>query len=188
MSRLERLVAAVRPGIELRALAVHDDEAVLAGGQEVFRLPLAPSAAVRHAVLVQALPALRTALPVAVAVPRYIGVMADGTTPFTAEPLLPGTVPLALSSIATGQLAGALAALAAVSTRQAQQWGVLGASHGAAGTSGASVLLHGDLRRSALLADPSSGLLTGIVGWRLRFGAADEDLASLEPELRLGLT
>lgn len=188
MSRLERLVEAVRPGIELRALAVHDDEVVLAGGAEVFRLPLAASAAIRHAVLVQALPTLRTALPVTVAVPRYIGVMADGETPFTAEPLLPGAVPQALSAIAAGQLAGVLAALSGISTRQAQQWGVLGAGESGAGDSGAGVLLHGGLHRSALLADPVSGLLTGLVGWRLRLGGAHDDLASLEPELRQALT
>ena len=170
MSRLERLVAEVRPGIELRSLAVHDDEAVLAGGDEVFRLPLAPSGSARLAMLVRALPELRSRLPVAVAVPRFIGVMPDGVTPFSASPLLPGSSAAQLDSIASGQLAGVLAALADVPVREARQWGVEGDG---------SVLLHGALSLSCLLVDPTRGVLTGITGWRLRLGEAGEDLAGL---------
>jgi len=44
MSALERAVLAVRPGVALRALAVHDDEVVLTGGDELFRLLLQPTA------------------------------------------------------------------------------------------------------------------------------------------------
>ena len=157
----------MRPGFALTALAVHDDEAVLAGGDEVFRLPLAPSAAERHAVLVRALPELRTRLPVAVAVPRYVGAMADGSTPFTAERRLPGSPATELGSIAAGQLEGVLAALAAVPVREARQWGVPGDG---------DVLRHGGLVRPALLADPQRGVLTGITGWRLHLGPAGETL------------
>lgn len=170
MSRLERLVAQARPGVELRSLAVHDDEAVLAGGDEVFRLPLAPAGAERLAVLVRALPELRTRLPVPVAVPRFIGVMPDGQTPFTASPLLPGSPAAQLDSIAVGQLAGVLAALAEVPEREARQWGVEGEG---------AVLLHGALTLSGLLIDPARGVLTGLTGWRLRLGEAGEDLAGL---------
>ncbi len=161
MSRLERLVAEVRPGVALRALAVHDDEAVLAGGDEVFRLPLAPSGSQRLALLVTALPVLRTRVPLSVAIPRWIGVMPDGRTPFSAEPLLPGApagdltagTPLS-GAIAVGQRDGVLAALADVPVREARSWGVPGDGAG---------LLAG----ATLLADPARGVLTGLVGWRL---------------------
>ncbi|MCW2616489.1 MAG: hypothetical protein JWN08_3483 [Frankiales bacterium] len=157
MSRLERLVAEVRPGLVLHSLAVHDDEVVLAGGGEVFRLPLAPSGAERLSVLVRALPVLRTRLPVAVAVPRWVGVMPDGSTPFTAEPLLPGVPARELGSIAVGQRAGVAAALADVPAREAAQWGLTG--------SGGRLLA-----TATLLTDPGRGVLTGAVGWQLRLG------------------
>ena len=157
MSRLERLVEAVRPGIALTSLAVHDDEVVLAGGGEVFRLPLAPSGAARLALLVAALPVLRGRVPVTVAVPRWIGVMPDGVTPFTAEPQLPGTPVAALvaGSIASGQRDGVLAALMSVPAREARTWGVPGAGE----------LL---VAETTLLEDRDRGVLTGAVGWRLR--------------------
>ena len=167
----------MRPGIVLRALAVHDDEAVLAGGGEVFRLPLSPEAAERHGVLLRVLPALRNRLPVAVAVPRYVGLMPDGATPFLAEPELPGEPVTGLGPIAAGQLAGVLAALADVPPREAQQWGVTGEGS----------LLHGALDRTALLHDPARGLLTGIVGWRPRLGDAAADLATLPQAVRAAL-
>ena len=167
----------MRPGIELRALAVHDDEVVLAGGGEVFRLPLDAAAAARHAVLVRSLPELRRRLPVAVAVPRYVGLMPDGATPFRAEPELAGEPVTELGPIAAGQLAGVLAALAAVPPREAQQWGV----------PGEGLLLHGALDRTALLADPVRGLLTGVVGWRPRLGDPADDLASLPEAVRAAL-
>ena len=164
MSGLERLVAEVRPGVVLRSLAVHDDEAVLEGGGEVFRLPLAPSGSQRLAVLVAALPVLRTRLPLAVAVPRWVGVMPDGRTPFTAEPLLPGVpagglapgTPLA-GAIAAGQRDGVLAALAGVPAREAVGWGVPGTGRRLVAT-------------ATLLADPDRGVLTGLVGWQLELG------------------
>lgn len=162
MSRLEQLVQQARPGVVLSSLAVHDDEAVLAAGGEVFRLPLAPSGAARLAVLVAALAALRTRLPLAVAVPRWIGVMPDGQTPFSAEPLLPGAaaggLDAALTGIGAGQRDGVLAALAEVTAREARTWGVPGDGE--------------HLRATAtLLTDPDRALLTGLVGWRLRLGA-----------------
>lgn len=177
MSALERAVVQVRPGIELRNLAVHDDEVVLAGGAEVFRLPLEPSAAQRQALLVRALPQLRTRLPVPLPVPRFAGVMPDGATPFTVEPLLPGEHVGSLSAIAAGQLAGVLAALAAVPEREAQQWGV----------SGAGSLLHGALDGSALLVEPGRGVLAGIVGWRPRLGDVAEDVGMLPEAVRAAL-
>ena len=163
--------------MELRSLAVSDDEVVLTGGGEVFRLPLDPQAAARQAVHVAALPQLRTRLPVTVPVPRFVGVMPDGATPFTAERLLPGEHATRLDPIAVGQLAGVLAALAAVPEREAQQWGVPGEGS----------LLHGALDASALLVDPARGLLTGIVGWRLRLGDPAEDLARLPEAVRRAL-
>lgn len=177
MSALERAVAQVRPGLPLTTLAVHDDEAVLTGGDEVFRLPLAPQAVERHAVLVRALPLLRTRLPVAVAVPRYAGVLPDGATPFTVEPRLTGVPADRLGTIATGQLAGVLAALAAVPPREAQQWGV----------TGDGTLLHGALDGTALLLDPERGVLTGVVGWRPRLGDPADDRASLPQAVRSAL-
>lgn len=161
----------------LRALRVSDDEVVLAGGGEVFRLPLQPSAADRHATLVRALPELRTRLPVAVAVPRYVGVLPDGQTPFTAERELPGVATTQVEPIAAGQLAGVLAALAAVPEREAQQWGVPGSGS----------LLHGALDAHAVLSDPGRGLLTGIVGWRLRLGEPDDDRRTLPEAVRAAL-
>lgn len=164
-------VAAVRPGVVLhRRPSPHDDELVLAGGGEVFRLPLRPSAVARHAVLVRALPKLVPLVPVALAPPRYVGVLADGATPFTAERRLPGVRPVALEGIAGGQRDGVLAALEAVPVREAQQWGVPGDG---------PVLVHGALEQDddglgALLADPRTGLLTGVVGWDLRLGDVTE--------------
>ena len=143
-------------------LAAHDDELVLTGGAEVFRLPLAPSAVERAAVHVRALPALRARVPVALAPPRFMGVMPDGETPFTAEPRLAGT-PLSgrLGSIAASQLDGVVLALADVPVREARSWGVPGDG---------DVLVHGALTLSALLAE---GLrLTGVTGWRLRLAPA----------------
>lgn len=167
----------MRPGVALRALAVHDDEVVLAGGGEVFRLPLTADTAERHAVLVTALPELRKRLPVTVAVPRYVGVLPDGQTPFLAEPLLPGEPTSGLGSIALGQLQGVLAALAAVPEREAQQWGVPGQGS----------LLHGALDATALLVDPARGVLTAVVGWRPRLGDPADDLASLPEAVRAAL-
>lgn len=144
---------------DLQRLAVHDDELVLAGGAEVFRLPLAPSGAERLAVLVRALPVLRTRVPVALAPPRWVGVLPDGVTPFTAEPRLPGRPPEGrLGSIAASQLAGVVAALADVPAREARAWGVPG---------------DGDVLQApglALLADGPR--LTGTTGWRLLLGRA----------------
>ena len=159
----------------LEQLAVHDDEAVVATVDEVFRLPLAPSGTARAAVLVRALPELRSRLPVAVAVPRFVGVMPDGQTPFTAEQRLPGTAVAELSRIALGQLAGVVAALQAVPAREARQWGVSGDGE---------VLVHGALSRRALLADAQRGVLTGLTGWRLRLATeADSVDAELRPLL-----
>ncbi len=135
---------------------------MLAGGAEVFRLPLASSGVERIGVLVRALPVLRPRVPVAVAPPRWVGVLPDGETPFTAEPRLPGTPPTApLGSIAAAQLAGVVAALADVPAREARQWGVAG---------------DGDV-----LAAPGLGLLavgprlTGLVGWRLHLAEPGDD-------------
>ena len=163
-------MAEVRPGVVLRSLAVHDDEAVLEGGGEVFRLPLAPSGSARTAVLVAALPVLRTRLPVAVAVPRWVGVMPDGTTPFSAEPLLPGVPVHALTTIAAGQRTGIVAALAAVPAREAAAWGVPGDGERLLAT-------------ATLLGDPDRGVLTGAVGWQLRLAddAEGEDLVDDHP-------
>ena len=142
-------------------LAEHADELVLASASEVFRLPLAPSSAERLAVLVRALPVLRTRVPVAVAPPRWVGVLDDGETPFTAEPRLPGRPPAGpLGSIASAQLAGVLAALADVPAREARQWGVPGDGE---------VLQAPGL---TLLADGPR--LTGCTGWRLVLGTAEQ--------------
>ncbi|MCW2605427.1 MAG: hypothetical protein JWO60_120 [Frankiales bacterium] len=162
---VEHLVAAARPGVALHRRPSLPDELVLAGGGEVFRLPLAPTAVARHAVLVRALPKLVPLVPVALAPPRFVGVMDDGATPFTAERRLPGVRPTAVSGIALGQLEGAVEALRAVPAREAAQWGVPGAA--AAG----AVLQHPGLLADppfdALLCDPRTGLLTGVVGWDL---------------------
>jgi aminoglycoside phosphotransferase (APT) family kinase protein len=165
-------VRQARPAAEALQTWSLGDEAVLASTNQVFRLPLTPDAAERHAVHVRALPMLRTRVPVALPAPRYVGVMPDGSTPFTAEPRLPGA-PLdptrALGSITRGQLQGVLAALAAVPVKEARQWGVPGDGE---------VLLHGDLRLAVLLADGPR--LTAVTGWRLRLGTADE---ALDPAL-----
>ena len=125
----------------------------------MFRLPLAPSGLERLTVLVRALPVLRTRVPVAVAPPRFVGVLPDGATPFTAEPRLAGRPPAGpLGSIATSQLAGVLAAVADVPAREARQWGVPGDG---------DVLLAPGL---TLLADGPR--LTGVTGWRLEVGTA----------------
>ena len=132
------------------------------GGAEVFRLPLAPSAVARLAVHVRALPELRARVPVALAPPRWVGVLPDGETPFTAEPQLPGSPPGdPLGSIAASQLAGVVLALAAAAAREARQWGVPGDGE---------VLMHGALGPAVLLADGPR--LTGVTGWRLRLETA----------------
>ena len=156
----------MRPALtELEVLAEHDDELVLAGGGEVFRLPLAPSGSERLAVLVRALPELAKRVPVAVAPPRWIGVLPDGETPFTAERRLPGTRPPArLGSIAASQLDGVLAAVADVPPREARQWGVPGTG---------DLLVPGQL---TLLADGPR--LTGVTGWRLWLGSAEDTRTS----------
>lgn len=120
---------------------------------------------------VRALAELRARLPVTVAVPRYVGVMPDGQTPFTVERRLPGAPAPVLTAIATGQLAGVVAALQAVPVREARQWGVPGDG---------GVLVHGALSRTALLGDGARGVLTGVVGWRLRL-ASESDIA--DPDL-----
>lgn len=171
---MEQLVAVARPGVRLHRRPSAEDEVVLAGGGEVFRLPLTEAAAARHAVLVRALPKLVPLVPVALAVPRYVGVLDDGTTPFTAERRLPGVRPSSLEGIALGQYEGVVEALAAVPVREAEQWGV----PSAAGPD-AAVLRHTGLRSAqdgtvtdealdCLLADPRTGLLTGVVAWDLR--------------------
>ncbi|MCU1692625.1 MAG: hypothetical protein JWM64_1716 [Frankiales bacterium] len=173
-SQAEALVRGARPGVPLHRRPSRSDEVVLAGGGEVFRLPLTDDAVARHAVLVRALPRLVPLVPVAVAPPRYVGVVEDGATPFTAERRLPGAVPPSLGGIALGQLEGVVEALRGVPPREAGQWGVPGAG---------PVLLHGALRRDALLADPRTGVLTGVVDWDLRLGeeqdAVDEELRRL---------
>jgi len=159
VAHLDRAVRAVRPALtDVTRLAEHDDELVLAGGTEVFRLPLHPSGLERLTVLVRALPVLRARVPVGVAPPRWVGVLPDGQTPFTAEPRLPGRpVTGPLGSIAATQLAGVLTALADVPPREARQWGVPG---------------DGDVLQApglTLLADGPR--LTGATGWRLVLGA-----------------
>ena len=181
LERALTLAAAARPGVAFRLRPdEHADELVLLGGGEVLRLPLTPEAATRQAVLVRALPALRPLVPVAVPAPRYVGVLDDGLTPFTAEARLPGIHPLltsrqpALDGIALGQLAGLLAALAEIAPREAEQWGVTGAGR----------LRHGALDERALLVDPQRGVLVGVVGWRPLLGDPADDLASLPSALR----
>lgn len=148
----EALVAVARPGVRLRRVTgvpAYDEEVVLLGGGEVFRLPLTAAAAARAAVLVRALPALRARLPVAVPLPRFVGVLADGSTPFTAERRLPGTPVTQPTGIAAGQLEGVLAALEDVSAHEAALWGTATAP-----------------RPQLLLLDPGRGVLTGLVAWR----------------------
>lgn len=143
---MRELVEAVRPGIALREVE-GVDEVVLRGGGEVFRLPLTGAAVARQRVLTRSLPALAALLPVSVPRPRYVGVLADGTTPFTAEARLPGTPAEAVSGIAASQWEGVLAALDAVPPGQVREWGGL-------------------LRPTLLLGDPARGVLTGLVEWR----------------------
>lgn len=170
---MEHLVQAARPGVVLHRRPSRADELVLAGGGEVFRLPLAPSAAARHAVLVKALPKLAPLVPVALAPPRYVGVLDDGATPFTAERRLPGVRPQELEGIAQGQLDGVLAALAAVPPREAAQWGVpvrttsTGERVPPADLEGLVLHHRGLPALDVLLADPRTGLLTGVVDWDL---------------------
>lgn len=181
LERALTLAATARPGVTFRPRPEqHGDELVLLGGGEVLRLPLTPEGAARQAVLVRGLPALRSLVPVAVPAPRYVGVLDDGVTPFTAEARLPGVHPTlssrlrALDGIALGQLAGLLAALAEVAPREAEQWGVTGAGR----------LRHGALDERALLVDPQRGVLVGVVGWRPLLGDPADDLASLPAALR----
>ena len=136
---------AVRPGVVPRLVA-ETDEAVFHGGGEVFRLPLTPGAVSRQRALVKGLPQLRPLLPVAVPAPRWIGVLADGETPFTAEPRLPGTVSAEPVGIAARQWEGVLAALESISPAEAREWG-------------------GVYRPTLLLTDPDRGVLTGLVEW-----------------------
>ncbi len=104
---------------------------MLAGGGELFRLPLTATAVARHAVLVRALPKLVPLVPVAVAPPRFVGVLADGATPFTAERRLPGVRPAALDGIAQGQLEGVVEALRAVPRARGAAVGRAGRRRGA---------------------------------------------------------
>ena len=140
------LVGAVRPGVPLRIVS-EGDEVVLHGGGEVFRLPVTEEAVRRQRVLVRSLPTLFAQLPVAVPRPRYVGVMSDGETPFTAEKRLPGSVATVLGSIAEEQWEGVCAALDAVSPGEVREWGGL-------------------YRPTVVLADPTRGVLTGLVEWR----------------------
>lgn len=144
---MRELVAAVRPGIALRQAGGHDDEVVLHGGGEVFRLPLTEDAVARQRALVTGLPALFAKLPVAVPRPRYVGVLADGQTPFTAERRLPGEPVTELTGIAAAQWEGVLAGLDAVTPGEVREWGGL-------------------YRPTVLLADLRRGVLTGLVDWR----------------------
>ena len=141
-------VAAVRPGVALRVVDGPDDEVVVHGGGEVFRLPLTADAVDRQRLLVRSLPVLAGLVPVPVPQPRYVGVLADGATPFTAEARLPGVPVTDLVGIAGVQWEGVEAALDAVSPGQVRDWGGL-------------------CRPTVLLADPARGVLTGLVAWRL---------------------
>ena len=142
---MRELIEAVRPGLIPRLVA-ETDEAVFHGGGEVFRLPLTITAASRQRALVKGLPRLRNLVPVAVPVPRWVGVMADGVTPFTGERRLPGVEISEPTGIAAQQWQGVLAALDAVSPAEAQEWG-------------------GIYLPTLLLADPHRGVLTGLVEW-----------------------
>ncbi len=86
-------------------------------------------------------------LPVAVPRPRYVGVLADGETPFTGELRLPGVPAAELTGIAAGQWEGVQAALDEVGPGQVREWGGL-------------------FRPTLLLLDPRRGVLTGLVEWR----------------------
>ena len=136
----------MRPGVVLHEVP-GTDEVVLRGGGEVFRLPLTAEAVDRQRALVKGLPALFVKLPVAVPRPRYVGVLANGETPFTAERRLPGEPVEAVDGIAAAQWDGVLAALEAVTPGEVREWGGL-------------------YRPTVLLADPARGVLTGLVEWR----------------------
>ena len=142
---MRELVLAVRPGLALTEVE-GVDEVVLRGGGEVFRLPLTEGAVARQRALVTALPALFALLPVAVPRPRFVGVLADGETPFTAEKRLPG-VPWEPTGLGLSQLEGVREALDAVTDGQAREWG-------------------GRFRPTVLLGEPTRGVLTGLVDWR----------------------
>lgn len=144
---MRELVEAVRPGVVLHDGPPCEDEVVLHGGGEVFRLPLTPEAVGRQRALVRSLPALVAKLPVACPRPRFVGVLADGETPFTAERRLDGVPVEELEGIAAGQWEGVLAALDAVTPGEVREWGGL----------------H---RPTVLLGDPRRGVLTGLVAWR----------------------
>ncbi len=144
---MRELVEAARPGVVVREVEAAADERVFHGGGEVFRLPLTSDAVARQRVLVRSLPVLAALVPVPVPRPRYVGVLADGQTPFTAERRLSGAPTTDLGAIAAGQWAGTLAALEDVSEGQRREWGGL----------------H---RPTLLLADPVTGVLTGLVAWR----------------------
>ncbi len=144
---MRELVRAVRPLVTLTEIAGPDDEVVFRGGGEVFRLPLTGEAVARQRALVKGLPVLFAKVPVAVPKPRWVGVLRDGQTPFTAETRLPGVALTELRGIAATQWEGVLAALDAVSPGEVREWGGL----------------H---RPTVLLADPARGVLTGLVEWR----------------------
>lgn len=148
MTAYDEVVRTFRRGLSLRPGPVLEDEVVLHGGGEVFRLPLTPGALDRQAVLLRALPVLAVSLPVAVPRPRRIGVLPDGITPFTAEPRLPGVAVAEARGLAALQWDGVAAALDAVPPGQVREWG---------GLPQPAVLLH----------DPVRGVLTGLVAWQL---------------------
>lgn len=117
------------------------------GGDEVFRLPLTVEAVSRQRALVTGLAALAAKLPVAVPRPRFVGVLEDGQTPFTAEARLPGSELELPTGIAASQWEGVIAALEAVSPGEVREWGGL-------------------YRPTVLLVDAQRGVLTGVVAWR----------------------
>lgn len=158
-----RAVRAVRPTADLRPVEGPEDELVLHGGGEVFRLPRSPEAAERIVLCTRVLPRLRPLVPVPVPAPRLVGVLDDGL-PFSAEPRLPGVRPDHLDGIALGQLDGLLAALADVPVREAREWGL----------SGDGVLRHGRLSVATVLVDARRGVLTGVVGWAPELGEEPE--------------
>ena len=140
------LVATFRPGVALREFGRTADEMVIIGGGEVFRLPLTAAAVARQQVLVRSLPKLYDKLPVAVPRPKYVGVLTDGTTPFTAERRLPGLPVSEPTGIAAAQWEGVVVALDAVPPGEVREWGGL-------------------CRPTVLLGDPDRGVLTGLVAW-----------------------
>lgn len=144
---MRELVLAVRPGLALTEVAGPEDELVFRGGGEIFRLPLGQDAVARQRALVKGLPTLAAKVPVAVPRPRWVGVLQDSATPFTAERRLPGVVTAEPVGIAAAQWEGVLAAFDAVTPGEVREWG-------------------GMHRPTVLLADPSRGVLTGLVEWR----------------------